>query len=451
MANVTSVLAASSLAGASTATATAGGGWGLAAAAALERNQAAMNRTMAADGTWQAPRRLLLGRAAAAKSLARHNMAAVGGVSLDAGLLGVPVALGTVSGTPLGVWTQCEWRLVAAPGGTYNVMSAETGRYLSVAAVGHLVDIFHTDDGSGRQRFAFEAVGPGRYRVRVAGGKADGLVYLRAAAGGFSVGLATARDTSPRATWVVKRLPDRTPAPAPAALGPPGAVPPAAAARLAAVTGLDAAQLSVVLGMIGGPEQATTKWWLDASGGSVYGYAEDIGDGRGVTIGLYGATTGKGYDDADALFRAYGRPDVPRMAPRDILAAVRGFADDPKWREAMWDAYVTTYIAPTLAMLRQHFPRPSALTIGAVWDASMNAGLGDDSDRHWGSAHLVRAAAEAAGGEESRFLDEFLRLRKKYPTAHSGDMDKRVRAWERLAADDAWDLRVDVDKYAYVP
>lgn len=378
--------------------------------------------------------------------------ALVGGVSLDAGLLGVPVALGTVSGTPLGVWTQCEWRLVAAPGGTYNVLSAATGRYLSVAAVGHLVDVFHTDDGSGRQRFAFEAVGPGRYRIRVAGGKHDGLKYLRAANGGFSVGLATARDTSPRAVWRIRRLPDRTPSPpAGQQLGPPGAVPPAAAARLAALTGLDDAQLSVVLGMIGGPEQATTKWWLAADGSSVYGYAEALGDGRGVTIGVYGATTGAGYDDADALFRAYGRPDVPRKTPAEIVAAVKSFADDPAWRAAMWDAYMTAYIAPTVAMLRQHFPRPSALTIGAVWDASMNAGLGDDARDSWGSAHLVRAAAEAAGGEESRFLDVFLKLRRQHPTQRSGDMDRRVGAWQRLADDDAWDLRVDVDKYAYVP
>lgn len=427
----------------------------IAAAAALHRNELTMNKTMMADGTWPY-RRLLLGGGAGSKKTEPKVKAVmpVPGVSLDPALLGVPVALGTLSGTPLGVWTVCEWRLVAAPGGTYNVMSAKTGGFLSVAFEGHLVDIYHTDDGSGRQRFAFEQVGSGAYRLRVAGGKGDGLLYLRATAGGLGVGLATARDTSPRARWAIKRLPARAPAAAPAAatqIGPPGAVPPAAAARVLAVTGLTAAQASFVLGMIGGPEQATTEWWLAAGGGSVYGYAEDIGDGRGVTIGLFGATTGRGYMDADALFAAYGRPDVPKMAARDIVAAVRGFANDPRWRQAMWDAYLATYIEPSVRMLRRHFARPSALTIGAVLDASMNAGLGDDSEDNWGSEHLVAAAAAAAGGEESKFLDEFLRLRALHPTAHSGDMRKRVAAWARLAADDAWGLDVDVNEYAYVP
>jgi chitosanase len=431
-----------------------GTSFSVAAAAALHRNELAMNKTMLADAaaasSWPyrrllaQPQKVFLPKTKAPKMLPP-------GVSLDQGLLGVPVALGTLSGTPLGVWTTCEWRLVAAPGGTYNVLSAHTGGFLSVAYAGHLVDIYHTDDGSGRQRFAFEQVGSGAYRLRVAGGKADGLVYLRATAGGLGVGLATANDTSRRAIWAIKRLPPRPSAP-PGSIGPPGQVPPAAAERVLAVTGLSAAQVSVVLGMIGGPEQATTRWWLDASGGSVYGYAEDIGDGRGVTIGLYGATTGRGYDDANALFEAYGRPDVPRMSKtRDIVAAVRGFASDPKWREAMWAGYLDTYIEPTMKLLHAHFPRPSALTVGAVLDASMNAGLGDDSGRHWGSQHLVAAAAAAAGGEESRFLDEFLQLRRRYPTAHSGDMERRVGAWARLAADGAWDLDVDVDKYAYIP
>lgn len=208
----------------------------VAAAAALHRNEVTMNKTMLVDGTWpyvQTPYRRLLGDARPKTKQTTKTPKKTGapqktrtmppGVSLDPALLGVPVALGTLSGTPLGVWTACEWRLVAAPGGTYNVLSAHSGGFLSVAYTGHLVDIFHTDDGSGRQRFAFEQVGSGAYRVRVAGGKGDGLLYLRATAGGLGVGLATANDTSRRATWAIKRLPARQPAPSPAAaaIGPP--------------------------------------------------------------------------------------------------------------------------------------------------------------------------------------------------------------------------------------
>ena len=403
------------------------------------------------------PRRFLRNNTVAARQMTPGVTTRPSGVTLDAHALGGAVQLGTVSGTPLGVWGSCEWQLLAAPGGTYNIRSTSSGKFLSVAADGHQVDAWPTDDGSGRQRFVFVPVGPNTYRIRVWGGKSDGLVWLRATTGGFGVGLATARDTSTRTQWLIKRLPPKTtPAtatttPATATTTPATAAthfPPGVAEKLFRATSLDAAQLDAVLGMIQGPEQATTKWWLDADGRSVYGYAEDIGDGRGVTIGLYGATTGQGYDDATRLFAAYGRPDVPRMKPKDIVNAVRGFAADPKWQAAVWDSYIAEYIAPTKAMLPAQYK--SALTFGAVLDASMNAGLDDDSGRSWGSRHLVREAA-ASTHAEAAFLAEFLRLRRAYPTERSGDMTRRIDAWQRLLRDNRWDMRIDVDTYAYIP
>ena len=388
-------------------------------------------------GTSYMPRKLLR-----SNNSTRQKMTTTqDGVTLDAHALGGAVQLGTVSGTPLGVWGSCEWQLLAAPGGTYNIRSTSSGKFLSVAADGHQVDVWPTDDGSGRQRFVFVQAGQGQYRIRVANGKSDGLRWLRATSGGLGVGLATARDTSTRAQWLIKRLPPKSPPPV-----TPTHFPAGVAEKLFKVTALDATQLDAVLGMIQGPEQARTEWWLDAGGGSVYGYAEDIGDGRGVTIGLYGATTGRGYDDATRLFAAYGRPDVPDMKPRDIVKAVRGFAADPKWQTAMWDSYIAEYIAPTKAML----PYASALTFGAVLDASMNAGLDDDSSRSWGSRHLVREAA-AATRSEAAFVAELLRLRRAYPTGRSGDMTRRIDAWERLLKDNRWDMRVDVGKYAFIP
>lgn len=388
------------------------------------------------------PRKLLRSN----NSTTRQKMTTQDGVTLNAHDLGGAVQMGTVSGTALGVWGSCEWQLLAAPGGTYNIRSTSSGRFLSVAADGHQVETSPTDDGSGRQRFVFVQTGPGQYRIRVANGKSDGLRWLRATSGGFGVGLATARDTSTRALWMIKRLQPKSSPVVPPQKTTTTHFPAGVAEKLLDVTALDATQLEAVLGMIQGPEQATTKWWLDADGGSVYGYAEDIGDGRGVTIGLYGATTGRGYDDATRLFAAYGRPDVPGMKPKDIVKAVRSFAADPKWQTTMWDSYIAEYIAPTKAML----PYASALTFGAVLDASMNAGLDDDSKTSWGSRHLVREAAKSTH-TESEFVAELLRLRRAYPTEHSGDMTRRIDAWERLLKDNRWDMRVDVDKYAYIP
>jgi chitosanase len=221
-------------------------------------------------------------------------------------------------------------------------------------------------------------------------------------------------------------------------------------AKLQQLTGLDALQLTNILGMIQGPEQGRPEWWLDADGGPIWGYAEDIGDGRGVTIGLYGATTGVGYSDADVLWKAYGR-DLGQGTPAQIIANVHAVQDDPNWHAAMFDAYITTYWQPAEALL-QPLGYRSALTFGALLDTAMNAGMDDDSSRHWGATHLVRVSA-AGAPNEGVFLDRFLSARQQYPTANSGNMRARIRAWQRLLADRQWDMRAKglLKRYIYIP
>lgn len=56
---------------------------------------------------------------------------------------------------------------------------------------------------------------------------------------------------------------------------------------LRANTGLDGEQWDNIMKLINKPEQDSLDWT------KYYGYCEDIGDNRGYTIGIFGATTGE--------------------------------------------------------------------------------------------------------------------------------------------------------------
>jgi chitosanase len=224
--------------------------------------------------------------------------------------------------------------------------------------------------------------------------------------------------------------------------------PPGTLNQLNTLTGLDAQQIANILGMINGPEQSNSKWWQTADNKIIYGYAEDIDDGRGVTIGIYGATTGKNYNDADIIWENYGQ-DYSNLPTDEIIEKVNEIANDPKWWKAQWDAYISTYWQPTLKLLKSK-NYSKALTIGVLIDTAMNAGMEDDNSKHWGVNHLFEEASSDTNDEQD-FLNKFIDLRLQYPTKNSGDMKERIGAWQNLLRDNQWDLRVDLNKYVYIP
>lgn len=225
--------------------------------------------------------------------------------------------------------------------------------------------------------------------------------------------------------------------------------PPGTLDQLKTLTGLDAEQITNILGMINGPEQSNCNWWQTADGKIIYGYAENIDDGRGVTIGIYGATTGKGYEDADIIWKNYGYPMYRNLSQREIIEKVHAIANDKKWWKAQWDAYISTYWQPTMGLLNSKGYK-SPLTIGALMDTAMNAGMDDDDEQHWGVKHLFEEANKGVSTEQD-FLKKFLELRIQHPTENSGDMKKRINAWQKLLRDEQWDMRVDLNKYCYKP
>jgi chitosanase len=341
----------------------------------------------------------------------------------------------------------------------FNIVSSGDGLYLSAHSRGRHLQLVSRDDGSGRQRWKIAASKEEWYTVTLVGGKLDAVRLLT---GGMLAGddgkLVIADQSQGLSHWVtrvkpLKPPPAKAPPPVVVVVAVPGAdqFPGGTLDALHALTGLSTLQLTNVLAMIAGPEQARTEWWLDASGRSIYGYAEAIGDGRGVTIGPFGATTGRGYNDADAIWKAYGNADLGQLPEAELVAKVRSLENDPAWRRAVWDAYIATYWRPARELLRAHgFEK--ALTLGAVLDAAMNAGIEDDSSKSWGAAHLVQAAHDVAGSNEDAFAEAFLDLRARYPTERSGDMDRRIRAWRKLAQKKAWNMEMqDIADFVYIP
>ena len=218
--------------------------------------------------------------------------------------------------------------------------------------------------------------------------------------------------------------------------------------------GLDAEQVSNILSMINGPEQSTASWWKRDDGSSVFGYCQNIGDGRGCTIGIAGFTTQGGKGDAYGLFGGFGR--VPggsctcgsRSSGCAMCQEIRGLAGDARWVQAQWDQYSRSYFSDVQRLCPRGFSR--AVTKGLLLDTAMNAGLGDDSSRNWGLDHLVREASRVAGGDEGAFVRAFADLRIRYPTKNSADVPKRVRAWLNVLERNP-DMRGDISPLVYIP
>jgi chitosanase len=179
-----------------------------------------------------------------------------------------------------------------------------------------------------------------------------------------------------------------------------------------------------------------------------YGYVEELGDGRGITAGRVGFTTGTG--DACDVVKRYTAvvPDNPlaRFLPELVrlntaekkgdTSHLKGFrrawkqaAKDPKFCHVQDEVTDEMYYAPAV----KHAAEAGAhtvLAIAAIYDAEIQHGDGDDPD---GVPALLKATEKAAGGtpktgvDEKTWLHTFLTTRRA-DLAHSVDESTR-QAW----------------------
>ncbi|WP_019419144.1 chitosanase [Paenibacillus sp. OSY-SE] len=227
---------------------------------------------------------------------------------------------------------------------------------------------------------------------------------------------------------------------------------PATLQFLRANTGLDGEQWDNIMKLVNKPEQDSLDWT------KYYGYCEDIGDDRGYTISIFGATTGGSNDkhpDGPALFKEFdaasgaSNPSVEgglsRIGVRGSMngsilkikdsekvfcGKIKGLQNNDAWREAIWQTFYKVYIKYSVQQARQRGFN-SALTIGSFVDTALNQGATGDSGTLEGV--LSRSGKST---DEKTFMKKFYAQRtlivdtNEYNQPPNGK--NRVKQWSQL-------------------
>ncbi|AUH49630.1 chemotaxis protein [Chromobacterium sp. ATCC 53434] len=227
---------------------------------------------------------------------------------------------------------------------------------------------------------------------------------------------------------------------------------PATLKFLKANTGLDGEQWNNIMKLINKPEQDSLDWT------KFYGYCEDIGDKRGYTIGIFGATTGGPNDegpDGPTLFKefdaasgaanpsiegglsrigAHGKMQGSILKISDsskvFCGKIGGLQANAAWRQAMWNTFYKVYIQYSVSQARQRGFN-SALTIGSFVDTALNQGAAGDSGTLQG---LLSRSGNSA--DEKTFMTTFYAQRSKIVDTNDYNQPpngkNRVKQWSTL-------------------
>jgi chitosanase len=182
-----------------------------------------------------------------------------------------------------------------------------------------------------------------------------------------------------------------------------------------------------------------------------YGYAEALGDGRGITAGRAGFTTGTG--DALMVLERYAAlspeapivaylPELERLAPAEdgdtsgldgFIEAWGAAAEDPLFLRAQDEVHDELYYNPASGYADE-VGLEMPLSRAAIYDAILMHGDGDDPDGLW--AMMDRASEEVGGYpsdgvDEAEWLRAFLMVRHAV-LEHATDPDTREE-WAEAA------------------
>jgi chitosanase len=202
-----------------------------------------------------------------------------------------------------------------------------------------------------------------------------------------------------------------------------------------------------------------------------YDYAENIGDGRGITAGRAGFTSGT--SDLLLLVRRYSElkpgnvlaqyiPALEDVNGSDSEEGLDGFTDawaeaaaDPAQRKLQDDLVDELYFNPAMKLARE-VGITTALGQAIMWDTMIQQGRGGEN----GTAAVIKETREtmsgAVAGNEEAWLNEFLDARLRHlgdAYDHSSDADEastsRVDAFKALIADGAFALEPPLTWTAY--
>ncbi len=217
-------------------------------------------------------------------------------------------------------------------------------------------------------------------------------------------------------------------------------------------THLDGEQWDNIMRVVNKAEQDSPNW------NKVYGYCEDIGDNRGFTIGIFGATTGGPNDnnpDGPALFTAFDaafgtqNPSVEgglqhagvhgamngkflsiSDTPKAFCKQIKALQTSPEWQDAMWKTFYNVYIKYSIDQANA-LGYNDALIIGSFVDTALNQGAQNGDNTLEGV--LSRTSP---GTDEASFLTNFYAERTKvvdtseFNQAPNGA--HRVKQWSDL-------------------
>lgn len=210
-----------------------------------------------------------------------------------------------------------------------------------------------------------------------------------------------------------------------------------------------------------------------------YGYAENIGDGRGITCGRAGFTTGTG--DWYQVVQAYTAlepnnplaPYLPRLAQiasgptpnpdttglEGMIAATAAAAADPLMQQTQ-DQFVDQLIYDPALRLAQSVGATSALSVAAMYDGVLTHGQGSDPDS---IEAIINNATVAAGGTpksgiaQAVWLRAFIAARREdmlHPayapsaTAWAAAVG-RLDVYDALITNNNWSLTGPIDTLTY--
>lgn len=186
--------------------------------------------------------------------------------------------------------------------------------------------------------------------------------------------------------------------------------------------------------------ESLTSIWENSQITKAYGYAEDIGDGRGVTFGWYGATTADG--DALDLVTYFDQihPNNPLSPFLPQLQANPTQIDEAAFIQAVHDSDTGDFQADFEASQdyqcnREYF-QPSqnlanqnglqtAASRAELYDSAINQGL-DGVQQMINQTNNQMGGSPASGVDEKQWLDAYLDIR-----------------YSILAADPTWKTSTD--------
>lgn len=202
-----------------------------------------------------------------------------------------------------------------------------------------------------------------------------------------------------------------------------------------------------------------------------YGYAENIKDGRGITAGRAGFTSGTG--DLLKVVERYRKQKPSNLLARYIPAlkttkggdthgldgleaAWRKEADDPRFHAVQDEMTDELYFRPAYAFAMK-YNVSTALGQAMIWDNCILTGCDDTGNSTRATLERTKAAMkQTAAKDEAAWLDEFLNqaLAQMLDYGENGSLDdtssrSRIAAWRSLLRAEKFDLRIPLTWRAY--